>query len=205
MTEKDTSGSTVTQYIPGDTLEVEVNVNTTTGTPARYGFQIVSLDSNNNALNDWTVPVSNGKIVAINRTGRTYAEHNGPSTTSSFTTKWVAPVSGTGPVTFYAGGVAANNNRGTSGDGGNTTSLTLSENLTTNIPESQDLSSTEVFPNPVPTTLHLEFDQTPEDIIDVELFDLNGRLVMATSMPHQQNFQLQVNKFDRGVYFYLHS
>lgn len=198
---RDTSGSTVTQYNAGDTLEVKVDINTSSGSPSRYGFQIVSLDSNNNGINSWTSPSSNAKIVAITRTGRTYAEHNGPSTTSSFTSKWVAPASGTGTITFYAGGVAANNNRGTSGDGGNTTSLTLTENVVTSLNKLSQTVEAAVFPNPVYELLNLQFESLPKDVIEVELFDQNGRLVMATSMPPQMTYQLDLNTIDRGIYF----
>jgi len=39
------------------------------------------------------------------------------------------------------------------------------------------------------------------DVLEVELYDHMGRLMMAACMPPQQNFQLQLDKFDQGIYF----
>ena len=89
ITITDTSGSVVTDYLPGDTLDVEVQVEYTSGTPSKYGFQIVSLNSINNGINDWILPASNTRIASAG--SRTYAEHKGVSSDSIFKSKWVAP------------------------------------------------------------------------------------------------------------------
>ncbi len=199
---KDTSGAAVTEYIAGDTLTVDVDVNTTSGSPSRYGFQIVTLDSNNGTYNNWTDPSANTRIASA-RNSRSYAEHRGKSTTSSFSTKWVAPSKGTGSITFYAGGAAVNNNGGTTGDGGNTTTLTLKEKSSTGLNQIENSAVVVLHPNPAQDILGLRFNSPIKPNSIVKIHDQSGKLLFDTVVSAGSNntINIPVDQLSSGLYF----
>lgn len=198
----DSSGAAVTEYIAGDTLTIEVDVNTTSGSPSRYGFQIVSLDSNNGTYNNWTAPSSNTRIASA-ANSRSYAEHNGKSTSSSFSTKWVAPAKGTGKITFYAGGAAVDNNGRTTGDGGNTTTLTLAEINSTGLNQINSSSVVLLHPNPALDNISLKFNEPIKPNSLVKIYDQNGKLLMdkAVAVEGDNTFNLSIDQLPSGLYF----
>ena len=120
------TSNTITEYVAGQTYDVLVTINTAMGTPAGYGFQIVSLEAGNNTpINTWANPANNVQLATLNN-GRQYAEHNGISSTNTFSMEWTAPSSGS-DITFYAAGNAVNGNSSTSGDGSDVKQVTISE------------------------------------------------------------------------------
>ena len=116
----DAMGMPVTSYTPGTTYQIALTAIAGTGSPAGYGFQLTVLDGANNDVANFSNPSSNAKIstAAAIAGGRTYAEHNGVSPTSTFTFDWVAPAATTGDLTFYYNVNLVNGNGGTSGDSG---------------------------------------------------------------------------------------
>ena len=122
----DLAGNPVTAYIPGDTLFVEYQVSSTSGTP-KYGFQSIMLTgSNANAGNFHSTQTTNTQITTLS--GKKLPEHSAKSTTGNFKVKWTAPATGTGTVTLYYIGMAVNSNTSTSGDSPTSgQSLTLTE------------------------------------------------------------------------------
>lgn len=135
----DLLGNPVTAYIPGDSLYVEFQVASTSGTP-KYGFQSVMLTNTNaNAGNFDLTLTANTQITTLS--GKKYPEHSAKSTTGNFKVRWVAPATGTGTVTLYYIGNAVNNNSGTSGDQPTLgQSLTLTEVLFFTADATQDSS-----------------------------------------------------------------
>ena len=94
---------------------------------SRFGFQLVALDqTNSNAgafqitdpahtqfmKNEHSVVLQNRSYVTYTFAG-TDALSNGMS---EWTVNWVAPTSTAGPITFYAGGVSANDDMSDKGD-----------------------------------------------------------------------------------------
>lgn len=203
VTVKDTSGNSVSQYKPGDTLDVEFKVNTSSGFPSRYGFQAVTLTSSNGAYNNWDSPSSNTRKASVGT--RSYVEHNGTSSTSTFNSKWVAPTAGTGTITFYVGGAAVNNNGSTGGDGGNTTSLSLTENLTTSIEEISTKDDAKIYPNPVYDEMRIQFKNPTKKKTDIEITDVSGRLLLEQNIASDGNEYTSVNVsgLERGLYIMI--
>lgn len=113
------------EYVPGTTYDMEVTI----GAPTQniYGFSMVSWDANNSSVGTW---IASGSNTNVDGSGE-YIEHQmAPSNQGSnftYTFQWTAPAAGTGDVTFYAGMVAGNGNGSTSGDGGKSESLTITE------------------------------------------------------------------------------
>jgi hypothetical protein len=199
ITLKDSTGFPVTDYIPGNVYDVDVSINTT-GTAQRYGFQMVTLTSNAIPYNAWSQPSANTRIASAGQ--RDYAEHRGKSTTSSFSTKWTAPVAGTGDIVFYAGGAAVNNDGSTSGDGGNTTSLTISEDISTSISAFSLTEKLVFFPNPVEDQLLIKNTHSELLVGLIRIIDLNGKLISEQSLTVESNKQnvLDLSSLKAGVY-----
>lgn len=112
---KNATGATITQYTPGAVYTLELNVSGTSGT--RRAVQGVVLTSTNAQAGTLSGATGISSIATVN--GRQYLEHTGPATSTTnriFSATWTAPVAGTGNVTVYSTGLAANNNGGTSGD-----------------------------------------------------------------------------------------
>jgi len=198
ITVKDTSGSSITEYTPGDTLEVEVKVNHT-GRPSKFGFQVVSLNSSNRSVSDWINPSNNTQIATAGN--RTYAEHDGKSSSSTFSSQWVAPAKGSGSITFYAGGAAVNNNGSTSGDGGATTSFSLNEKIAASVEELAAQAQLSLFPNPVTYTINAQLANPAKKYTTIEIRDLAGRLVFQKALKAgSQIAQFDVESLQKGQY-----
>lgn len=126
LTVLDAGLNQVTGYTPGDTYTIQYNV-TSTGSPAGFGMQSVALDASNGAAGTLNAPgTANTQIVPI--AGVEYLEHNGISPTGIFEVNWVAPIIGTGNVSFFARGLAVNGSGNNSGDNATAAfSMTLTE------------------------------------------------------------------------------
>jgi hypothetical protein len=121
----------ITAYIPGNTYDVRVTVQNSSGNPAGYGFQLTCLTTpGNSPLAGYTNLASNVKqktVLVGAVAGRTYVEHNGVLPNNQFNFRWTAPAAGTGSVRMYSAGNAVNGNGSTGSDNGGSTSLTLTE------------------------------------------------------------------------------
>lgn len=194
---KGANGFPVSSYIPGNTYEVEVAINTI-GSPSRFGFQLLSLLDAGGNYNAWSNPSGNARIA--NAGGRSYTEHAGKSVSNTFTVDWTAPAAGAGSVRFYAGGAAVNNNGGTSGDGGNVSQVLISEGVNTSINEGVNAEFA-LFPNPVNDYVTIEglndskFDR-------LMIYDLQGKLVFQTIESRVlQTTTIDLYSFETGIYF----
>lgn len=112
---KNSLGAAVTQYTPGNSYTLDLNVSGTSGN--RRAVQGVVLTSSNSQAG--TLSGATGFSSLSTVSGRQYLEHTAPATSTTnrtFSATWTAPSAGTGTVTVYAAGLAANNDGGTSGD-----------------------------------------------------------------------------------------
>lgn len=131
----------VTAYVPGNTYDVRVTVQNSSGNPAGYGFQLTCLTTpGNSPLAGYTNLASNVKqktVLVGAVAGRTYVEHNGVLPNNQFNFRWTAPAAGTGSVRMYSAGNAVNGNGSTGSDNGGATSLILTEaqNLAVSVSE----------------------------------------------------------------------
>jgi hypothetical protein len=114
----------VTAYTAGKTYDARLSINATTPPPL-YGFQMVAVNAANAQAGAWSgFPTNvNAKTVAA----RVYIEQNLALTANVNTMKWVAPITGTGTVKFYACGNAVDGSTDETGDNIGVTNLTLPE------------------------------------------------------------------------------
>lgn len=187
----DDDGNTISGFTPGETYNVTLSVQTT-GNPSAYGFQMVALLDDESAATDWSEIGNNVQIVEINN--RDYIEHESPSQSNEFTTKWTAPEAGSGDVTFYFSANAVNGNGGSSGDGGTNSNFTLSE-LTT---PSSDLIVEAISVYPIPAS---EFVTISGDQADYEytLYDISGQRIRSGKFT--ETTTLETIQLESGLYF----
>lgn len=123
----------VSSYLPGQTYDLSVSINNSSGNPFGYGFQLTALTVvGNNPIAGYFNLATNVKqktVTVGSVAGRTYIEQNGVTNNNIFNTSWTAPAAGTGSIRFYAAGNAVNGNSSTSQDNGGSTTLTIAESI----------------------------------------------------------------------------
>lgn len=189
-------GSPVTEYLPGQAYTLKIVNTPGAGNPSRFGFQAVSLDAAIEQAGSWG-DIGAGKQV-VELSGRSYLEHNSPSSNGTFEMEWNAPDAGTGEVTFYAASNAADGNGGSTGDGTASSTLVVAEsggpNSTSDL--GRQVASLEVLPNPVGETLTVEVTSRMSGNFDLRIVSVNGSIVQSENM----NLSAGVNRemFDVG-------
>lgn len=107
-------------YMPGQTYRLTVTLEDPG--QSRWGFELVALDQSDANAGGLT-SVDGNTQTSIDSAGRIFAKQTRPGTFAgtsngpvSWDLDWTAPAAGTGTVSFFAAGNAANNNNGNSGD-----------------------------------------------------------------------------------------
>jgi len=125
-------GMTGNEYVPGQTYSLSVTVSRSANNLFGFGFEALnSLLDNSGNLIITDVASTQIKTRVVNGITKRNVVHtlNGGSSAGSktFNFDWTAPVSGSGPVTFYFAGVAANGNGEDDNDYVYKSSLTVTE------------------------------------------------------------------------------
>ena len=133
------------EYIPGNTYNVEIYVQKN-GMPL-FGVGVECLTATATGPNAGTLTITNPATtqiktstttIGVSRTNVVHQFNGGNSSGGMFFRfNWTAPPAGTGPVTFYFAGIAANNDGNESGDYVYVDSYNLQENISTGINETQ--------------------------------------------------------------------
>ena len=189
-------GNLVTEYVPGESYTVLAKVNTTTA-PVGYGLQLVSLiDATETDTDGLSNPSSNAQVTPLG--GRKYLEQKGLSGSESFSAEWTAPAVGSGSVTFYASGHAANGNGSSSGDHAGKTSFTVTESVSTNTNEDLLTFGIQILPNP--TVDFINIDWIEQSKVSLQIFSASGSLVF-TKIVNQDSYTFDVSNLKSGVYY----
>ncbi len=172
LTLSDASGP-VTSYVPGNTYAVTLAMSTN---PQKKGFQATALNTSDEMAGSFSASMSTA-ISSLG--GRSYANHISASNTSAVSQwlwDWTAPSSSTGNVTFYVSSNHANGNGATSGDEIFLSQHTFTEDDGASLDKHSFFSETASF---IPETneLYIALNRTEMGILDVALFDLNGKQV----------------------------
>ena len=204
----DGSGEPIAEYVPDQTYDVKVTVNSVgSATPAAYGFQILCLKASLGAPGDdsqsFSNPADNVRIAVASSNGRQYAEHKGPSDSNEFMVEWTAPSEGAGTVTLYSCGNGVNLSDSSGGDNAACNQLVLGE---ADPNSSKDLSEEvflNVYPNPVDNILNVEINSQVSGTFDVRIYDLFGQLVKMNQVElinGENKAFLNVNDLPEGCY-----
>ena len=188
----------------------------------RWGFEITALDGGNQAAGTFVITdATNTQETTDGGNSRQYVFHTSPGsydgvadTSNGWTFDWVAPGTGTGDVTFWFAGLAANSS-GTGGDSTYTSSVTLTEAVGTGIgddgqaPRQFELMSN--FPNPFNAGTMITYDLTAAGHVSLSIFNSLGRRVRildeGTKTPGLQTLYWDGRdehgrNVSSGVYFY---
>jgi hypothetical protein len=140
----------VTEYVPGNTYIISVGIDDPN--MVRWGFEATALKDSDNSMAGTFGTLVDAHVTTKSSGGRTYVcqTTNGVVSASdppddqdgtwwstvangpvAWAFQWTAPPQGTGSVTFYASGVAANGDSDPGGDNGYVAHLTLTEGAPT--------------------------------------------------------------------------
>lgn len=168
------------EYIPGQVYPINVTVAKTGVSLFGFGFEALRSTGANGGMLSITNAVQTRILTAvISGNVRTNVVHklNGGATPNlhTFTFNWTAPVTGTGDITFYSAGNAANGNGSTSGDFIYTTSQIVTES-TSGLEDIANNYSVQVFPNPAIEKLNIRFKVEEPAFVEIKLVDIAGKV-----------------------------
>jgi hypothetical protein len=172
---------TLTTYEPGAAYSVAVEL--TDPDAERWGFELIAMDGDNNPtgtielLQPTRTQLSGGYIKQTS-TGT----DPGQTGSDQWSFNWFAPEAGTGDVTFYVAGNAANGNFSTSGDRIYTNTFVMTEFVNEVTEQFITVAPTEwqlakVYPNPFNGQVTVELNAASLANTNVGIYDLLGRLV----------------------------
>lgn len=181
------TGTTNNEYVPGQTYSMTFKV----AYPGRslFGMGLEALNSvNTNAGSLVITDAARTRILTSNlagSVGRNSVTHtlNGGTSADSmlFNFNWVAPAAGTGNVTFYFCGNAANGNATSLDDYIYQGTTVLTERNTTGIEPIESNIDVNVFPSVINDEMNIRCQPAVTGIISIQLFDLQGKLVRSES------------------------
>lgn len=185
----------VTEYVPGHTYKFQYEVKHT-GNPSKYGFQTVFLDSENNGVGTFDSIRSGFQVSTLNNVD--YVEHSSPRSLEFMNFDWTAPVTGVGDITIYFGGIAANGNGGTGGDGGQVTSMTLKESTTSSTELVKEDIDFYLLNNPVSDRLRIMFSNFDEEK-QVAVYSISGNRVF-NAQTDDSEIEINAVNLPKGLY-----
>ncbi len=213
--EVDSAGISTTHYTAGFTYSVKISgINNTMGNVLpKFGFQIGCIKGSTSAVTPiptgtWNTPYPIGTrssgpqpnffVVPVLEHSSAQLATSGSGdkgTTYSRTFSWTAPASGSGFVSFFAAINAVNGNAlADAGDMWNTAHLVISEWGTTGISSNvKQAFSVNVFPNPAFDHLNFEYNLMETGAVNIQVFDLSGKLVSNLLQERQHAGQQNLN------------
>ncbi|MCB0689926.1 MAG: T9SS type A sorting domain-containing protein [Saprospiraceae bacterium] len=190
---------TISEYSPGEQYKLRISI-AAVGAEG-YGMQAVALKADNQGAGAFGDPVSGTRVININ--GNDYFEHTSTSNSSTFEIDWTAPESGTGDIRFFAAGNAVNRNFQPSGDQADTTSLLVSEGLSSSLHDRITLNADlKIYPSFASTEITSEWSS---EVVakNLTISDLTGKIYrremfQAQSLP---SLNIPVSDLPSSLYF----
>ena len=181
-------GTAVTGYYPDSTYTVTSSISVSA---SGHGFQTTAESASGFA---GTFTQGSGNKV----TGTNYVTHTSPisSTPASWSYTWKAPSAGTGTVTFYSAFMTYNVHTYLS-----TTAFAELANPggTTGVNDVNQISFS-IFPNPTTSVLNFSANNLSMNGA-VEIYSLDGKLMLQSNINNSQNTKLNVADLNAGIYF----
>lgn len=197
-------------YFPGTTYTIKVKVKKTGLGKFGFGFEALLPNGANGGLIQ-TANSTNAKTLSATVLGntRTNAVHKQPNHFGTdslvFTFDWVAPIAGTGNVTFFAAGNATNSANNSSGDFIYTASQLVTEASTVDLQTYLDSKTATIFPNPCKGFININLPEfLDETSTQFSIFDSKGTLVHQQNLINidpKNNISTDIDFLKNGVYF----
>jgi len=198
------------QYFPGHNYPISVTVSKTGSPLFGFGFEALRSTGANGGVLSITNPAQTQlKSAPISGNFRTNVVHtlNAGLTADShtFTFNWTAPAAGTGNVTFYTAGNAANNDGDSTGDFIYTASHVITESLTA-LNEIPGYDALQLYPNPATDRFKIVFDLDQTSQVEIKMNDLSGKIVENVTSETLSTGRHEIyhdisQDLPRGVYF----
>ncbi len=153
---------------------------------SRWGFELTILDVNNEFVGALASVDGNTQVSTGGPFNRTYVKHTaagtqfGQTEQGTWLVDWTAPAVGTGDVTIYLAGNAANGNFSTSGDRIYATAVTLTEVSATGVSAPEAIARLHPnFPNPFNPRTVVSFTLDEPATVELAVYDLRGLRVQT--------------------------
>ncbi len=196
-------------YVPGTKYTVTVTVTQTGDSLFGFDFEALLNATTNGGTLSLLTPSTDVKTKADGSTAITDVVHTGTGNNTknshAFSFYWTAPATGTGTVTFYTSGLAANDDGNTTGDWVYTTSMAVMQN-TAGISEvlAKEINFS-VYPNPSSDNLNVKFSLNGISSVNIDMIDMNGRkvaeLISENGMNGEVNKTFNISSYEKGIYF----
>ena len=191
-------------YEPGTRVDITVNVQHSDA--SRFGFQLTAKDVSGQFVGTFDVSAPDVRI-AVGSPGEhvTHSPAIDTDGSASWTIPWTAPAAGSGTVTFYAAGNAANGDFTNQGDFIFTSSATLAEGTATHVDRDAGLPFVleigAAYPNPsVAGEVVIPFSTPSRETVSLTLSDMSGRSFDARVSRHTDRFTVETSGLKPGVY-----
>ena len=173
------------EYVVG--LPLDLIVHAQREGAGAFGFSITVRDVSNNMVGAWELVSDSGTQMSENGLDPTHVTHDQAAHDADefqWNLRWIPPASDAGPVTFYAAANTANGTGTQFGDFIYTVSHSATFAGTTDteflgLPARISIDS--IFPNPARESVTFDFVIVQSGIVQLHLFDMDGRLVSALS------------------------
>lgn len=188
----DASQNVVTAYTPGQTYTVRLSLS---GTANGFGFQSTIGNDQKTSLGTYATITSSTRI-----TNSTLVEQSArlAANTNTIEYHWTAPAAGSGNLTVYSAVVAADGTGSTSGDQVFTSTLALTESVSTGVQEAE-ASPLRIYPTLASQQITLEYSNTANQDVTFELVNLAGQTV-ATLQTAANMHTFDVSHLATGMY-----
>ena len=201
-----TSNIPPTGYVPGQTYTISATA--TDPNRVKFGFQVSPQDASGNYLGTMQITdPSATKLTGIKYITHTFGGTSAPGGSRTWNFDWVAPAAGTGDVTFYGAFNYSNNNGSTSGDQIRTSSLTVTEDVSTGLANSGDPYDTRIYPVPATDNINISLNLKDAADVNIDLIDLQGKMITSIisreyHMPGDHSFSFNLpDDVVNGIYF----
>lgn len=182
-------------YVPGQTYTITGTI--VQNSINKFGFEITPEKDLDNTKSGTILITDAPRTKLVNALKAITHQSGGTSGSgsNSWSFDWIAPVAGTGSVTFYGAFNSANGFGNSSGDNIYTTSLTVIENITVDVDEQFSELKVHVFPNPTSNYFQIS---TKKIINKIEIYDLKGKKVLEY---YKVKGKMNITDLMDGIYF----
>lgn len=197
-------------YVPGTTYNMTLTVNHSG--VALFGLGLEALTSTNTNAGTLTQgagsTIKTAIVSGVSRSSITHTLNGGTGTTGfhSFNFTWLAPPAGTGNVTYYFSGVAANGANGNKLDYVYNSSKVFTEYVApSSIHEAYNsLSALQIFSNPVSSNLSFSYSIDKSENVFCNLYALSGAVAKQIFMEMQSEgthtSSSDISDLSKGIY-----
>lgn len=186
------------KYVPGTLYQMSVTVSQQ-GINL-FGLCTEALTAANTNAGGLTITMGLETQIKTAANGRkcvTHKQNGGAGTnTKEFKFNWLAPAAGTGPVTFYTTGLAANGTGSSAGDYVYSSSKVFTE-ATTSVDEATTAISIIASPNPAKDMLKVTVNKA--GLKTLHLVDMQGKVVLSETTT-AETANLKVANLAAGMY-----